>query len=407
MKSLTSIRKRIRDQTAVVMTAPEFKQKVAEGDSIDVRDVDVVTCGTCGIMSGTYAVLSFPVASPGSFLKADRITLNGVPCTPGPCPNERLGVVDLILFGTSFGPDSYGGGHLIRDLVEGRVIDVEVTAEGRSIPARIDITEIPHARLFTTRSAFRNYVAMVNGGLSPASAVFSVRPLAPDCTEATVSGCGEISPLENDPSLRFLSPGMPVLVNGGHGFVIGSGTRSSRERPNIAVHADLSQMDPQFCGGFITSAGPECITSIATAIPVIDKEVLDCLRVQDKDIPLSIMDIADRRQVGGSSYDRVWKNTARQIMFDESACLPCDYCRARSLCPVKAIRDDGSIDYDRCFSCGTCVHACPGHAYQGEFGTLSLGSADIPIVLRQSDRSRAERLCNILKKRIEEGVFSF
>ncbi len=186
VKSLEEIRKRIRDGESVVMTAAEFKSRLSEGEPIGVRDVDVVTCGTCGIMSGTYAVLSFPVASPGSFLRADTLTLNGVPCIPGPCPNERLGMVDLMVFGTAVRSNHYGGGHLIRDIVSGKEIEVEVTAEGRRFPARVDITGMPHARLFTTRSAFKNYVAMVNRRPVPVRTIFSVLPLGGRCGGATI-----------------------------------------------------------------------------------------------------------------------------------------------------------------------------------------------------------------------------
>jgi putative methanogenesis marker 16 metalloprotein len=406
VKSLETIRKRIRDGESIVMTAGELKSRLSRGESISIRDVDVVTCGTCGIMSGTYAVLSFPVASPGSFLRAGDITINGVPCIPGPCPNERLGIVDLMVFGTAHGSSSYGGGHLIRDIVSGKEVEVEVTAEGRRFPARVDITGMPHARLFTTRSAFRNYVAMVNPGEVPERTIFSVKPLAGKCSEATVSGCGEISPLENDPLLRFLTPGTPVLVNGGRGFVIGTGTRATSERPNISVHADLASMDPQFCGGFVTSAGPECISSIATAVPVLDEAVLESLKVRDHEIPLPVMDIGKRREIGRSSYERVWQGTARKVTFDASACLHCDPCLVRDLCPVSAIRRDGTIDQERCFVCGTCVHTCAGQAYQAVFGSVLLGTREVPIVLRQSDRARAERLCGLLRDRIMDGSFS-
>lgn len=399
------IRKRIKDGEAVVMTSGELKARISRDEPIGVRDVDVVTCGTCGIMSGTYAVLSFPVTSPGSFLRASAVTMNGVACIPGPCPNERLGIVDLMVFGTAHGTNSYGGGHLIRDIVSGEELEVEVAAEGRRFLADIDINGMLHARLFTTRSAFRNYVAMVNPGPVPERTIFSVKPLAGKCSEATVSGCGEISPLACDPVLRFLSPGTQVLVNGGRGFVIGTGTRSTTEHPNLSVHADLATMDPDYCGGFVTSGGPECITSIATAVPVLDEMVLSSLTVRDHEIHLPIMDISDRREIGRSSYDRVWKGTALEVTFDPAACLHCDPCLVRDLCPVSAIREDNTIDRERCFACGTCVHTCAGQAYQGEFGSLPVGGKEIPIVLRQSDRARAERLCSLLKERIGDGQF--
>jgi uncharacterized protein (DUF39 family) len=165
-------------------------------------------------------------------------------------------------------------------------------------------------------------------------------------------------------------------------------------------------MDPEYCGGFVTSAGPECITSIATAVPILDESILASFKVSDHEIPLPIMDISERREIGRSSYDRVWQETSREITFDPSACLHCEPCLVRDLCPVSAIREDSTIDRDRCLACGTCVHACAGQAYQGFFGTLPVGSKEVPIVLRQSDRARAERLCSFLKDRIMDGRFS-
>ncbi|MDD1730143.1 MAG: methanogenesis marker 16 metalloprotein, partial [Methanospirillum sp.] len=123
MTGLEEIRDRIRKGTAVVLTASEFKTRITEGESL--QDVDIVTCGTCGVMSGTYAVLSVPVAPPGTFLRADTVSLNDVPAIPGPCPNERLGLVDLIVYGTTHASPRYGGGHLFQDIIADRDIHVE------------------------------------------------------------------------------------------------------------------------------------------------------------------------------------------------------------------------------------------------------------------------------------------
>ncbi len=89
---------------------------VSDGQTITAKDVDAVTTGTFGVMSDTMAVMMVPVAEKCSFEKADTIWLNGVPAQPGPCPNERLGVVDLVVNGTSHADDRYGGRHLFRDL---------------------------------------------------------------------------------------------------------------------------------------------------------------------------------------------------------------------------------------------------------------------------------------------------
>ena len=47
-----------------VYTAAEFKHLIREGAELSAADVDVVTTGTTGVMSGTAAILSVPVAEP-------------------------------------------------------------------------------------------------------------------------------------------------------------------------------------------------------------------------------------------------------------------------------------------------------------------------------------------------------
>lgn len=405
MRPINDIRAAIADGSAVILTASELKKRIAQGDT--VSDVDVVTCGTCGVMSGTYAVLSVPVAPPGTFSRADTISLQGVPAIPGPCPNERLGLVDLMVFGTAHADDRYGGGHLIHDLIAGKEIHVAVTSAGKNYEADVTLSDLPFARLFTTRSAFKNYSAIINRAGEPEKTIFSALPLQGTSTQATVSGCGEINPVENDPTLRFLSSGTPVIVNGAGGRVVGTGTRSSTERPNLSVHADLKEMDAQFCGGFLTAAGPECITSIGTAIPVVDMDVLTSLSVRDCDIAMPVVDISDRQPVGAASYDQVWTGTATRVMHHPQRCLHCSPCDARTSCPVDAIREDGTINQMQCFVCGTCVQICKGSSYEGNFGSIrsDRDGSGIPIVLRQSDRRRAEILCRRVRDMLVRGEF--
>lgn len=403
MTSIEEIRDRIQKGTAEVLTAVELRDRVRHGESVD--QVDVVTCGTFGVMSGTYAVLSVPVAPPGTFLRAETVSLNGVPAIPGPCPNERLGLVDLIVYGTAHASPTYGGGHLFQDIIADRSIQVTVTAGGREYETTITGHDLPHARLFTTRSAFKNYTGIINRSSDPVNTIFSVLPLAGCSQQATVSGCGEINPIENDPLLRYHQPGTPILVNGGQGYIIGEGTRSSQARPNIAVHGEMYGMDPNFCGGFKTSAGPECLTSIAVAIPVLDELTLNNLLIRDADIVMPVMDIADRQPVASTTYDRIWTGTSRMVEVNLESCVHCDVCVARNSCPTEAIDPSGEIDHIRCFRCGTCVHVCDHDVYSGNFGTLDLPMGDVPIVLRQSDRLRAEQLCRHMKTMILDGSF--
>lgn len=69
----------------------------------------------------------------------------------------------------------------------------------------------------------------------------------------------------------------------------------------------------------------------------------------------------------------------------------------------------GGIMRSRCVSCGNCVHTCPNGVYTMQAGALHPvddTTLAIPIVLRQSDRSRAEELCRLLKDQISRGEFS-
>ena len=405
MKTQGEINTKIRNGTALVMTAAEFKQHIRNRDTITPDDVDVVTTGTFGVMSGTYAVLSIPVAEKKAFIKADRVWLNGVPAVPGPCPNENLGLVDLIVYGTAHANASYGGGHLLRDLVQGNPVEVLVKAKQKMFSRTVTLEDMGFARLATTRSAFKNYTALVNPRSRPVNrTIFSVMGMQGSFREASVSGCGEINPLENDPGMRTIGPGTHILVNGGEGYVMGTGTRSSAERPNISFFADLKGMDPDMMGGVVTSAGPECLVSCAVPIPVLDNDSIRALSVLHEQIPLPVADVADRTPLAFTTYGEVWNGTDPVIRFEPSLCTSCEPCIAAARCPTGAITD-GPINYHRCVHCGTCTFTCPAHAYKGRLGSLTVNTSQVPVTLRQSSLTHAKRLCERLKHRIVKGEF--
>ncbi|WOF16937.1 methanogenesis marker 16 metalloprotein [Methanoplanus sp. FWC-SCC4] len=407
MKTIADINNKIKSGKAVVYTASEFKELVRENKTPSAEEVDVVTCGTCGIMSGTFAVMTVPVGEPGAFRRAESITLNGVPAFPGPCPNEGLGTVDLIVYGTSHADESYGGGHLLRDIVEEKEIEVVAVSEGKTYENLIYGEDIQSARLITSRSAFKNYSAIVNRDTDPYNTIFSVLPLIGGLSEATVSGCGEINPLQNDPFMRFIKAGAGILLNGAPGFIMGTGTRSSQEKPNIAAFADMKDMSPELMGGFITSAGPECLVSVAAAIPVTDEETIKSLSVLDEDIPLPVADVKHRETIGYSDYGQIWQNTDHRVIVNPLNCMFCGECPAAVACPTKAIMPGGGVIFSRCVSCGTCTTTCPGEVYTMEMGTIKVGDQEIPVTLRQSDRTKGEEISAMLKDMINRGHFSF
>ena len=335
VRSYAEILERVERGEAVVITAQEVAELV-EADGPSLSEVDVVTTATRAVMSGTYAILSFPVARPASFLRAKRVWINGISAQVGPCPNENLGVLDLVIFGTAHSRDrpNYGGGHLFRDLVEKKTASVEVeTDDGRSLQAEVGLDDMPYARIYGSRHAFKNYSAFVNPGATPVNTIFHARGFEPHCQGATFSGCGQINPLKNDPLLETIGIGTRILLNGAEGYVLGTGTRSTKERPNLSGFADMHQMSPEYMGGFATSAGPECICSWGVAIPVISDTILAEIARLDRDIALPVNDINTRMVIGQANYGDVWQDVDLAVEFDPERCRGCTRCRVERPAP--------------------------------------------------------------------------
>ncbi|MBP7067556.1 MULTISPECIES: methanogenesis marker 16 metalloprotein [unclassified Methanothrix] len=417
-KEFSEILERIERSEAVVLTAEEVSRLVEDEDRSSLEEVDVVTTATRAVMSGTYAILSFPVAEPGSFQRARNVWLNGISAQVGPCPNENLGLLDLIVFGTACSRDrpDYGGGHLFRDLVEGKTIQVEVqTDEGGLLQAEVGLEDMPHARMFGSRHAFKNYSAFVNPGDQPVRTIFHARGFEPHCQGATFSGCGQINPLKCDPLLETIGIGTRILLNGAEGYVLGTGTRSSRDKPNLSGFADMHHMTAEYMGGFVTGLGPECICSLAVPIPVTSPTILEEIARRDREIALPVNDINTRTVIGQANYGDVWEDVDLEVEFDPQRCRGCKKCLVERACPMRAVRYDQEArvairDGSLCFHCGLCVTECPNGAFRCRLGALRMKTSSgsvrsVPVVLRQSDRLRAVKLSGELKRRILEGSF--
>src|SRR5664280_2270898 len=287
IRSIEEINQKIKSGDATVLTAEEVSTLVREGNTPNAQDVDVVTTGTCGIMSGTAAILHVPVAEAGAFKKAKTILLNGVPGFPGPCPNEWLGSVDMIMYGTSHSiyDDNYGGGFLFKDIVSGKEIEVEVkSTDGENIKSKTSINEMGTAQMIVTRLAFKNYNSFTNPSHEIVSSIFHAIDMEGPFKGLSFSGCGQLNPLQNDPVMKTICSGAKVLLNDSEGIVIGHGTRSSDEKPNLMITADMKQMDAHYLGGFKTGAGPEVFDSVAAAIPILDEKTLENTFIQNQDI---------------------------------------------------------------------------------------------------------------------------
>lgn len=411
IRTIEEINEKIKGGNVTVLTAEEVSELVSENNPPIVEDVDVVTTGTCGIMSGTAAVLHVPVSEPGTFKKAKKILLNGVPGFPGPCPNEWLGSVDMIIYGTahSIYDDKYGGGFLFKDIVGGQEIEVEMeSTDGDIIKSKTNINEIGTAQMIGTRMAFKNYNSFTNPSKEIVSSIFHAIDMYGPYNGLSISGCGQLNPLQNDPLMKTICSGAKVLLNGSEGIIIGPGTRSSSEKPNMMITADMKEMDAHYLGGFKTGAGPEIFDSVAAAIPILNENILKQTFIQNKDIKLPVADIRGRHNIlGFTNYGEVWEGSDERPVYHPENCLECENCIVRERCPTNAYTN--TLNTKRCFGCGMCTYSCLNNAFTMNFGSVVFNIEDkniaMPIICRQSDIKRARELTVNLKKRIENGNF--
>ena len=408
----SQINEKIENGEANIYTAEEFKKLVKNNDAPAFEDVDVVTTGTCGVMSGTAAILNFIISPPGKFIRAREVYLNGVPAFAGPCPNEWLGSVDVILHGTSHSiyDENYGGGFLLKELLEGKHIDVRVeSVDGLTIENTITIDDITRAQIIGSRMAFKNYTAFTNPNKESVKSIFAATPLEGNLSGLTFSGCGDLNPLQNDIPHNVIKEGCKVLLNGAVGYILGDGTRSSSEKPNLMLSADLTKMDSYYLGGFKTGQGGEIYDTVAIPIPVLNEEIYNNLLVTDSEIEIPVADIKGRHlPLDETDYDKLWKDYDLRPQYDRSKCLSCDKCHVEEICPTNAFKKD-SLNLAYCFGCGMCANYCKHDAFTMNTGNVDLNINDkmvnIPIICRQSDRLRGNKLSLKLKKMIENSEF--
>ena len=411
-RSISQINEKIDNGEANIYTAEEFKKLIKRGDPPSFEEVDVVTCGTCGVMSGTAAILNFVVSNPGEFIRAREVYLNGIPAYPGPCPNEWLGSIDAILHGTthSIDDDNYGGGFLLKELLEGKSIDVRVeSVDGKTIENTITIDDIIRGQIVGTRMAFKNYTAFTNPNDYAIPSIFAATPLEGNLSGLTFSGCGDLNPLQNDISHNVIKEGVKILLNGAQGYILGDGTRSSAEKPNLMLTADYKQMDPYYIGGFKTGQGGEVYDTVAIPIPVLSEEIYNNLLITDEKVKLPVADIKGRHlPLTETNYEKMWADYDLRPRCIDRQCSDCDNCIVEEFCPTNAFKNK-QFNISKCFGCGMCANFCKNNAFDMNTGNVDLeingSQVNIPIICRQSDRLRGNKLSLKLKQLIKNKEF--
>ncbi|MHA1766400.1 MAG: methanogenesis marker 16 metalloprotein [Promethearchaeota archaeon] len=412
-RTLTEINQKIEKGIANILSVQELIDRLKDGEKVRFEDVDVITTATKGLMSGVSGIFSLRLTPPKRVRKFTDVQVNGIPGYPGPCPNEFLGIIDFILYGTaqSVTIKNYAGGNLFRDLVEGKEVEIKAKSEkGEIFEKTMTLDDFQFARMMGTRQAIKNYFAMVNPSKNPVETIFSVLPLEGNCSQLTFSGCGAMNPFQNDPDAEVFGVGTRILVNGQIGYIIGPGTRNDRLKPNLQTICDFKGMSPEYMGAMKTSYGLENICSIAIPIPILNEKIWNNIVKSDHDVPLVVLNVVGREKLGVITYGDVWDDNFL-VLYDPKKCMDCTECPIEAQCPTGAFNLEKGIDRNLCFNCGTCVIICPKKAFSADLKKVNVKfnnidkPLEISVVLRESDRHGAIKLADKLKKMILDGEF--
>ncbi|HNS31405.1 MAG TPA: homocysteine biosynthesis protein [bacterium] len=312
-KTIEEINEKIKAGKAVVVTAEEIVGLARKQDMKSLADrIDVVTTGTFGPMCSSGVFLNFGHSNPRVKIGGGRVTLNGVPAYSG------LAAVDVYLGATAApesdprnseypGTFSYGGGHVIEDLVAGKKVQLEVNAYGtdcypkKTVSTSLALKDMNEAILFNPRNCYQNYNVAVN--LSKKTIYTYMGILKPELGNANYCSAGQLSPLLKDPYLKTIGFGTRIFFGGGTGYIAWWGTqynpsikRTENGVPStggatLALVGDLKQMSSQYLRGVsMTGYGASLIVGVGIPIPVLNEDIARWVSIPDEEIYATIVD---------------------------------------------------------------------------------------------------------------------
>ena len=315
-KTIDEINEKIKKGKVVVATAEEVIGIVKEkGLKQAAAEIDVVTTGTFGPMCSSGAYINTGHAKPKMKLGGGHVYLNDVPAYTG------FAAVDIFIGATALPDDdprnrihpgefSYGGGHVIEELVAGKDIRLTANAYGtdcyprKKLETWINLRDLNDAVLFNIRNSYQNYNVAVN--LSDQTIYTYMGVLKPKLGNANYCSAGQLSPLLNDPFYNTIGIGTKIFLGGGIGYVAWSGTQHNpgvpradngvprRPAGTLAVIGDLKQMQPRWLmGTSMQGYGPTLTVGIGVPIPVLSEEILKYTTVTDDDILAAVVDYSD------------------------------------------------------------------------------------------------------------------
>ena len=311
-KTIAQINEKIRSGAAVVVTAEEMADVVADqGPAAAAQRVDVVTTGTFGPMCSSGAFLCMGHHDPRT--KFHKAWLNNVPAYCG------LAAVDVYIGAAQVADDDplnkvfpgkfrYGGGHVIEDLVSGKEVNLRVVAHGTDcypgtgFEGTMRLEDLNQAVLVNPRNAYQNYNVAVNRDKDRTIYTY-MGALRPRMGNANYCCAGQLSPLMNDPLYRTIGIGTRVFLGGGVGYVYWEGTQHNPSAPRteggvpkspagtLALCGDLKGMRRDWLRGVsMRGYGTTLAVGVGVPIPILDEDMARYTGVRDEDIVTQVVD---------------------------------------------------------------------------------------------------------------------
>ena len=312
-KTYAEINDKIKKGTAVVLTAEEVSELAITLSPKEIAEkVDVVTTATFGAMCSSGAFLNFGHANPP--IRMEKIELNGIRVSGG------LAAVDTYVGATDCNPEnpSYGGAHIIEDLIAGKEITLEAWGKGtdcyprKHIQTVISKDSINEAILYNPRNAYQNYNVATNS--TDKIKYTYMGTLLPKLRNASYSTAGELSPLLNDPECRTIGLGTHIFLCGTEGYVTWNGTQfhSTKETNEygiptsnartIAVIGDLKNMSTEFLRGvYYEKYGVSMFVGIGIPIPILDEDLARRVSIRNEQIETTVVDYGDGNKILGKT----------------------------------------------------------------------------------------------------------
>ncbi len=331
-KTIKEINDRIKKGKAIVVNAEEMVSIVRSKGKVDAaKEIDVVTTGTFSPMCSSGIFFNFGQVPPP--IKAAHVWLNNVPCHAGLAGVDAyIGVTepseDDPLNRVHPGRFTYGGGHVVEDLIAGRRVRLKAKGYGtdcyprKDIEKDITLKDLHNATMINPRNCYQNYNCAVN--LTSRTIHTYMGPLKPDLRNANFATAGQLSPLFNDPYLKTIGIGTRIFLAGAKGYVTGAGTqhvkKPKRNERGIPLSpsgtlmlqsSNVSEMDPRYFRG-LSFTGYGCTASVGVGIPIpiLNEEIAWFTGVSDAEIQMPVKDY-------GHDYPNGINKTITHVTLEE------------------------------------------------------------------------------------------